>query len=139
MIYTQPVVYELSGLHMPVLLVIGDKDTTAIGKNFAPATVQATLGNYPVLGKAAAAQMPHSKLVEFPDLGHAPQIQGPEAFHAAVLDFLRHPESSERLTQQGGIRIRRPLDGSLLQAHPPVCFASERAAGRRSIGFGELS
>ena len=95
MIYTQPVVYEFGGLHMPVLLVIGDKDTTAIGKNFAPATVQATLGNYPVLGKAAAAQMPHSKLVEFPDLGHAPQIQGPEAFHAAVLDFLRHPESSE--------------------------------------------
>jgi pimeloyl-ACP methyl ester carboxylesterase len=95
MIYTQPVVYELGGLHIPVLLVIGDKDTTAIGKNFAPATVQAALGNYPALGKAAAAQIPHSKLVEFPDLGHAPQIQAPDAFHAAVLDFLQHPESGE--------------------------------------------
>jgi pimeloyl-ACP methyl ester carboxylesterase len=80
---------------MPVLLVIGDKDTTAIGKNFASATVQAALGNYPALGKAAAAQIPHSTLVEFPDLGHAPQIQAPDAFHAALLDFLQHPESSE--------------------------------------------
>jgi pimeloyl-ACP methyl ester carboxylesterase len=92
MIYTQPVVYELGGLHMPVLLVIGDKDSTAIGKSFAPATVQAAVGNYPALGKAAAAQMQHSRLVEFPDLGHAPQIQAPDAFHAAVLDFLQHPE-----------------------------------------------
>jgi pimeloyl-ACP methyl ester carboxylesterase len=95
MIYTQPVVYELGGLHMPVLLVIGDKDTTAIGKSFAPAAVQAALGNYPVLGKAAAAQIPHAKLAEFPDLGHAPQLQAPDAFHAAVLDFLQHPESGE--------------------------------------------
>ena len=33
MIYTQPVVYELSALRMPVLLIIGDKDNTAIGKD----------------------------------------------------------------------------------------------------------
>jgi pimeloyl-ACP methyl ester carboxylesterase len=95
MIYTQPVVYELGGLHMPVLLVIGDKDNTAIGKNFAPVAVQAALGNYPALGRAAAGQIQHSKLVEFPDLGHAPQIQAPDEFHAALLDFLQHPESSE--------------------------------------------
>jgi pimeloyl-ACP methyl ester carboxylesterase len=95
MIYTQPMVYELGGLQMPVLLVIGDKDTTAIGKNFAPASVQAALGNYPALGKEAATQIPHAKLVEFPDLGHAPQLQAPDAFHAAVLDFLQQPESSE--------------------------------------------
>jgi pimeloyl-ACP methyl ester carboxylesterase len=89
MIYTQPLVYELAALHMPVLLIIGDKDTTAIGKNFAPADVRATLGNYPVLGKEAAARIPHSTLVEFPDLGHAPQIQDPEAFNAALLGYLR--------------------------------------------------
>ena len=78
MIYTQPVVYELGDLTMPVLLMIGDKDTTAIGKNFAPPAIRPTLGNYPVLGKAAAARIPHATLVEFPDLGHAPQIQDPE-------------------------------------------------------------
>ena len=78
MIYTQPVLYEFEALRMPVLLMIGDKDTTAIGKDLASPEVRATLGNYPVLGKAAAARIPQAKLVEFPDLGHAPQIQAPE-------------------------------------------------------------
>ncbi len=89
MIYTQPVFYEFEKISVPVLLMIGDKDTTAIGKNLAPPDVRATLGNYPVLGKAAAARMPHARLVEFPDLGHAPQIQAPDDFHKALLDGLR--------------------------------------------------
>jgi pimeloyl-ACP methyl ester carboxylesterase len=89
MAYTQPVVYELENIAAPVLLMIGDKDTTAIGKNLAPPAIRATLGNYPVLGKQAAARIPHAHLVEFPDLGHAPQIQAPEAFHKALLDGLR--------------------------------------------------
>ena len=88
MIYTQPVFYEFEQISVPVLLMIGDKDTTAIGKNLAPPSVRATLGNYPVLGKAAAARIPHAKLVEFPDLGHAPQIQAPGDFHKALLDGL---------------------------------------------------
>ncbi len=91
MIYTQPVVYELGKLAPPVLLMIGDKDTTAIGKAIAPPAVRATLGDYPALGKAAVAAMPHARLIEFPDLGHAPQIQAPEAFHKALLEGLRAP------------------------------------------------
>jgi pimeloyl-ACP methyl ester carboxylesterase len=90
MIYTQPVFYEFEKISVPVLLMIGDKDTTAIGKNFAPPEVRATLGNYPALGKAAAARFPHAQLVEFPDLGHAPQIQAPDEFHKALLDGLRN-------------------------------------------------
>jgi pimeloyl-ACP methyl ester carboxylesterase len=86
MIYTQPVIYELSQLRMPVLLIIGDKDTSALGKAQAPPEVRATLGDYPVLGKEAAARIPQAKLVEFPDLGHAPQIQAPDRFHAALLE-----------------------------------------------------
>jgi pimeloyl-ACP methyl ester carboxylesterase len=89
MIYTQPIYYELEQLTVPVLLMIGDKDTTAIGKSLAPAAVRATLGNYPVLGKAAAARIPRAHLVEFADLGHAPQIQAPDLFHKALLDGLR--------------------------------------------------
>jgi pimeloyl-ACP methyl ester carboxylesterase len=88
MIYTQPIVYELGQLTMPVLLMIGDKDTTAIGKNLAPPYIRPTLGNYPALGKATAAHIPHAHLVEFPDLGHAPQIQAPDVFHKALLDGL---------------------------------------------------
>jgi len=88
MIYTQPVFYEFEKISVPVPLMIGDKDTTAIGKNRAPPEVRATLGNYPVLGKAAAARIPRAKLVEFPDSGHAPQIQAPADFHKALLDGL---------------------------------------------------
>jgi pimeloyl-ACP methyl ester carboxylesterase len=95
MIYTQPVLYEFGRLRMPVLLMIGDKDTTAIGKNLAPPAIQPTLGNYPVLGKAAAALIPHARLVEFPDLGHAPQIQAPDVFHKALLAGMRAPAADK--------------------------------------------
>lgn len=88
MIYTQPVLYELGNLQMPVLLMIGDKDRTAFHKDAAPPTVQATLGNYPKLGKEAASRIPHVRLIEFPDLGHSPQIQAPEVFHKVLLDWL---------------------------------------------------
>jgi pimeloyl-ACP methyl ester carboxylesterase len=88
MIFTQPVVYELDRLTMPVVLMIGDRDSTAIGKNRAPAAIRGTLGNYPALGRQAAALIPHAMLIQFPDLGHAPQIQAPEAFHKALLGAL---------------------------------------------------
>ena len=89
MAFTQPVFYEFERIAAPVLLIVGDKDTTAIGKNFAPPEIRPTLGNYPILAKAAVARFPHGKLVEFPELGHAPQIQAPDVFHKALLDGLR--------------------------------------------------
>jgi pimeloyl-ACP methyl ester carboxylesterase len=88
MIYTQPVVYELGNISVPTLLMIGDKDNTAIGKDLASPAVRATLGNYPELGKLAAQRIPGAKLIEFPALGHAPQIQDPAALHEALLDGL---------------------------------------------------
>jgi pimeloyl-ACP methyl ester carboxylesterase len=90
MIYTQPVVHELERLKMPVLYLIGDKDTTG-RSNRAPKDVQPTLGNFPVMAKAAAARIAHAKLVEFPELGHSPQIQDPAAFHKALLEGLAKP------------------------------------------------
>jgi pimeloyl-ACP methyl ester carboxylesterase len=86
MIYTQPVVYELGLLQMPTLLLIGQKDTTAIGKDLAPPDVQAKLGHYPELGRLAARTIPHATLVELPEDGHAPQMQDPQAFNKALLD-----------------------------------------------------
>jgi len=86
MAYTQPVFYEFEKLKAPVLLLIGDKDTTALGKDLAPPDIRPTLGNYPVLAKEAASRFPHARLVEFPDLGHAPQIQAPAVFHKALLE-----------------------------------------------------
>lgn len=88
MIYTQPVVYEFDALKMPTLLMIGTKDNTAIGKDAAPPEVQKTLGNYAVLGKETAKRIANATLVEFDDMGHAPQIQDPERFHKALLEGL---------------------------------------------------
>jgi pimeloyl-ACP methyl ester carboxylesterase len=73
---------------VPTLLLIGDKDTTAVGKEFAPPEVRATLGHYPELARLAVEHIPHATLVEFPDLGHAPQVQDPNAFHQALLQGL---------------------------------------------------
>jgi len=88
MILTQPVVYELPQLKVPTLLMVGDKDITAIGAAFAPESVRKRLGHYPQLAKAAVKAIPHATLVEFPDMGHAPQIQSPKQFNAALLRWL---------------------------------------------------
>jgi pimeloyl-ACP methyl ester carboxylesterase len=88
MIYTQPVVYEFGQIRTPTLLLIGDKDTTAIGKDLAPPEVRPTLGRYPELAKRAVEAIPGAKLVEFAELGHAPQMQDPHAFHQALLGGL---------------------------------------------------
>jgi pimeloyl-ACP methyl ester carboxylesterase len=91
MIYTQPVFYEFENIAVPTLLIIGDKDNTAIGKDFAPPAVRATLGDYPQLAKRAAMRINGAKLVEFSELGHAPQIQDPAAFHKVLLGWLAAP------------------------------------------------
>ncbi|KAF8846969.1 alpha/beta-hydrolase [Acephala macrosclerotiorum] len=89
MVLTQPVVYEFPLLKPKTLLMIGDKDNTAIGKAWSPPDVQAKIGHYNVLGKQVAAMINGSTLIEFPDLGHAPQIQEPDTFHAALMGWLR--------------------------------------------------
>ncbi|EJM00128.1 putative hydrolase or acyltransferase of alpha/beta superfamily [Pseudomonas sp. GM102] len=88
MIFTQPVYYEFKDLKVPTLLLIGTSDTTAIGSDIAPPEVKATLGHYEVLGKHVAKLIPQSTLIEFPGLGHAPQMEEPAKFHQALLDWL---------------------------------------------------
>ncbi|RUR53196.1 alpha/beta fold hydrolase [Vreelandella populi] len=88
MVFTQPVVHEFDQLQMPTLLLIGEKDNTAIGKAQAPEDVQETLGRYDVLGEQAADAIPQATLIEFPELGHSPQIQEPERFHEELLKGL---------------------------------------------------
>lgn len=88
MIYTQPVVYELPLIRVPTLLMIGDKDTTAIGKDYAAPEVRAKLGHYPELAQRTKAAIPGSTLIEFPDAGHAPQIQEPDTFNKALVEGL---------------------------------------------------
>ncbi len=88
MIFTQPVVYEFPRLTVPTLLVIGQRDRTALGRAWAPKDVAATLGDYPVLGKRAAAAIPGARLVEIPGVGHLPQVEAFEAYSEALVRFL---------------------------------------------------
>jgi pimeloyl-ACP methyl ester carboxylesterase len=88
MIFTQPVVYEFPLLKVPTSLLIGDADTTAIGKDVAPPEVKAKIGKYNVLGKETAQKIPGARLVEFKGMGHAPQMEEPAAFHRALLEEL---------------------------------------------------
>ncbi|MBP2299277.1 alpha/beta fold hydrolase [Azospirillum picis] len=85
MIFTQPVVHEFGRISVPTLLMIGQTDRTAPGANRAPEEVAKRLGDYPELGRAAAKAIPGARLVEFPGLGHAPQIEAPDRFHEALL------------------------------------------------------
>jgi len=91
MIQTQPVVYEFPLLRMPTVLMIGTRDTTAIGSDIAPPEVKARVGHYDQLGPAIARVIPHARLIEFEGLGHAPQIQAPDAFDKRLLEALSAP------------------------------------------------
>ena len=91
MIYQQPVRHEFSLIRVPTLLIIGQSDRTVVGKNYAPKEALPQLGQYPQLGKAAARDIPGSKLVEINNVGHIPHLEAPEAFNKAVLSFLNSP------------------------------------------------
>ena len=88
MVFNQPVVHEFPRVAVPTTLFIGQKDRTAIGKDLASPELAKRLGDYPALGKRAAAAIPGATLVEFDDLGHSPQVEAPARFNAALLDAL---------------------------------------------------
>jgi pimeloyl-ACP methyl ester carboxylesterase len=88
MIYDGPITDELPKLAVPTLLVIGQLDRTVFGRRFAPPEVVKPLGNFMQLGKTAQKLIPGAKLVELEGVGHVPQIEVPDKFHAAVLEFL---------------------------------------------------
>jgi pimeloyl-ACP methyl ester carboxylesterase len=89
MIFTQPVVYEFENLKMPVLLIIGKRDRTALGKAKAPKEAQEKLGNYPALGKATAKKIKNATLAELDNVGHLPHIEAYERFLQPLIDFLK--------------------------------------------------
>lgn len=89
MILTQPVVYEFENIKVPTLLIIGQRDRTALGKGKATPEVQKTLGDYPELGRKTAKKIKNSQLVEIENVGHLPHIEAYEKFIGPVLDFLK--------------------------------------------------
>jgi pimeloyl-ACP methyl ester carboxylesterase len=88
MIFTQPVCYEFDKISAPALLIVGELDRTALGKNLVPDSVARTMGNYPELGRVTAAKIPHCQLVELPGVGHVPHVEVKDRFLQIVLEFL---------------------------------------------------
>jgi len=82
MVLSQPVVYEIDQIKAPTLLLIGMKDTTALGKDRAPPQAAKALGNYAALAPAVTARIKGASLVTFEDLGHAPQVEDGDRFNA---------------------------------------------------------
>jgi len=89
MIFTQPVIYEFPRIRTPTLLIIGQRDRTAIGRGWATPEVAATLGDYPTLGRKAAAAIPGAKLVEIEGVGHLPQVEAFDRYREALLSFIQ--------------------------------------------------
>ncbi len=88
MIYEQPVVYELSSLTVPTLLIIGQADRTVVGKDLLSEAQKAQYGQYPTLGKKAHESIRNSELIEMEGVGHIPHVQDFERFQASLLKFL---------------------------------------------------
>jgi pimeloyl-ACP methyl ester carboxylesterase len=89
MIFTQPVVYEFEQIKAPTLLIIGQRDRTALGKAQAPEAVRKTLGDYPSLGKQTRNKIKNAKLVELDNVGHLPHIEAFDRFIQPLLQFLQ--------------------------------------------------
>ena len=89
MIFTQPVVYEFGNIKAPTLLIIGQRDRTALGKEYAPLLKQDQLGNYPRLGKETAKKINNATLAAIEDVGHLPHIEAYEKFITPLLEFLK--------------------------------------------------
>jgi pimeloyl-ACP methyl ester carboxylesterase len=88
MIFTQPVCYEFENLRVPTLLIIGQLDRTALGKNLVPDSIRQTMGDYPRLGRITKAKIPGCQLVELPGIGHVPHMESFEQFIRPVMNFL---------------------------------------------------
>ncbi len=88
MIETQPVASELPRLALPVTLLIGQLDATAVLAASAPADVRPHIQTVPQAAETAVATLPRGRLVRLEGLGHAPQIEDPTRFQAELLDVL---------------------------------------------------
>jgi pimeloyl-ACP methyl ester carboxylesterase len=88
MIMTQPVVYEISQVQAPTLIIAGELDKTAVGKSLATGDVSKTMGNYVELAKQTAEKIKGAQFVIVPKTGHIPHLESFEIFMKHLLAFL---------------------------------------------------
>jgi len=92
MILGQPVVHEFPHIAVPTLLIIGQRDRTALGRNRVDAAAAEQMGRYPELGRAAAAAIAGARLVPVDGAGHLPQVEQFDAYATALTGFLADNE-----------------------------------------------
>lgn len=88
MIFNEPIRHEYRLLKMPVLLTIGQNDRSVFFRRYASPDAIKPLGNWPVLGREAAKDIPDARLVEIDHAGHVPHIEQPAQTEAALTAFL---------------------------------------------------
>ncbi|WP_235934163.1 alpha/beta fold hydrolase [Sunxiuqinia indica] len=89
MIFTQPVCYEFENIKAPSLLIIGQRDRTALGKPLVSPEVRKTMGRYPQLGRQTQQKIPTCELVELDNIGHLPHIEAFDRFIEPLVIFLK--------------------------------------------------
>jgi pimeloyl-ACP methyl ester carboxylesterase len=75
MLYDDPVVYDWQHIASKALVIGGEED--------------GLVDDFPTLAHNVNNQLQNSTILLYPDVGHAPQIEIPDLFHADLIRFLR--------------------------------------------------
>ena len=89
MIYRQPVRSEYRDLAMPVLIAVGAEDRTVVMKGYGDPAKTAGMGDFPVMARAACAEVKHCTVAVIENSGHIPHLEQPSAFLPALNAFLK--------------------------------------------------
>ncbi len=89
MAYEQPVLYELGLLKPRTLLIAGEKDRAAIGRNRVSPQVRGNDGAVAADRATRGADHTRCTLVLLPDVAHIPHLEAPERFHSELDAFLK--------------------------------------------------
>jgi len=75
MLYDDPVVYDWQHIATKALVIGGEED--------------GLVDDFPTLAHNVANELQNSTILLYPDVGHAPQIEIPDLFHADLIRFLK--------------------------------------------------
>ncbi|HET6226269.1 MAG TPA: alpha/beta hydrolase [Bacteroidia bacterium] len=122
MIYMQPVCYEFENIKAPTLLIIGQRDRTALVNVKTSDEAKSLLGNYPALGKLTAKKISASQLVEIPNVGHLPHVEAYPKFITPLLLFLKNDikQQEEKIEPVKQPAPKNSVKDKLLKLKPKV-------------------